>query len=140
MKKTYQYHIDFLVRDYECDLLGVVNNAVYQHYLEHARHEFMFDAGIDFAELHAEGLDLVVSHVELDYKLPLRSRDRFSVHINAHREGKLRFVLEQDIYRLPDEKLVLAGKVTAVALQNGRPVPPERIAEALARYSSRSVR
>ena len=35
------YNLRFIVRDYECDLQGVVNNANYQHYLEHARHEFL---------------------------------------------------------------------------------------------------
>jgi acyl-CoA thioesterase FadM len=28
MAGTYLYQLEFLVRDYECDLLGVVNNAV----------------------------------------------------------------------------------------------------------------
>lgn len=46
-----QYHT---VRDYECDLQGVVNNAAYLNYLEHARHEMLRLSGIDFAELHGD--------------------------------------------------------------------------------------
>jgi acyl-ACP thioesterase len=38
-QKQYSFRLEFSVRDYECDLQGVVNNAVYQHYLEYARHE-----------------------------------------------------------------------------------------------------
>ena len=129
------YKLEFLVRDYECDLQGVVNNAVYQHYLEHARHEFMHSAGIDFAKLHDEGIDTMVTRIELDYKHPLRSKDRFVVCINLHREGKLRFVFDQSIYRLPDEQIILNGKVTGVFLQNGRPVVPDKaIGDLLEKY------
>jgi acyl-CoA thioesterase FadM len=41
----YQFRLDFEVRDYECDLQGIVNNAVYQNYLEHTRHEFLKQKG-----------------------------------------------------------------------------------------------
>ena len=134
MEKIYLYELEFLVRDYECDLLGVVNNAVYQHYLEHSRHEFMHSAGIDFAKLHDEGIDPIVARVEIDYKYPLRSRDNFVVCINIHREGRLRFVFDQDIYRLPDEQIILNGKVIGVCLQNGRPVVPDKVIEVLEKY------
>ena len=55
---TETFTVEFTVRDYECDLQGVVNNANYQHYLEHARHEFLISKGISFVELHEEGIDL----------------------------------------------------------------------------------
>ena len=135
MDVKYLFELEFTVRDYECDLLGVVNNAVYQHYLEHARHEFMHSAGIDFAKLHDEGIDPIVARVEIDYKFPLRSRDRFIVKIGVQREGRLRFVFFQDIFRLPDELLILNGKVTAVCLQNGRPVVPDKVAGVLEQYN-----
>jgi acyl-CoA thioester hydrolase len=134
MDETYLYELEFLVRDYECDLLGVVNNAVYQHYLEHARHEFMHSAGLDFVKLQAEGIAPIVARIEIDYKYPLKSRDRFVVCINVHREGRLRFVFDQDIYRLPDKQVVLIGKVTGVCLRNGRPVVPDKVIGVLEKY------
>jgi len=120
--KYYQYELDFMVRDYECDLQGIVNNGVYLNYFEHARHTFLLERNIDFAGLHDLGIDLVVSRIEIDYKLSLTSRDLFVVKINALKEGQLRLVFEQDIYKLPENKLVARAKVIGVGLKKGRPV------------------
>lgn len=54
------YSLEFKVRDYECDLQGIVNNANYQHYYEHTRHEFLVENGISFADMHDRGIDFVV--------------------------------------------------------------------------------
>jgi len=125
------FGLEFIVRDYECDLQGVVNNANYQHYLEHARHEFLITKGINFVDLHNEGIDLIVTRVEIDYKYPLRSRDRFIVKIDIEREGNARLVFIQEISRIPDNKLIVKARVTGVATRNGRPVPPGKIVEQL---------
>jgi len=119
--------LEFTVRDYECDLQGVVNNANYQHYLEHARHEFLLSKGISFARLHDEGTDLIITRVEIDYKYPLRSRDRFIIRTGIRREGYIRLVFIQDIYRLPDEKLIVRAKITGAATQKGKPSRPDDI-------------
>jgi acyl-CoA thioester hydrolase len=130
-EKKERFGVEFIVRDYECDLQGVVNNANYQHYLEHARHEFLISKGINFVDLHHQGIDLIVTRVEIDYKFPLRSRDRFIVKIDIQREGNARLLFIQDIYRIPDEKLIVQAKVTGVATKNGRPVPPGKLVEQL---------
>ena len=118
------YNLKFAVRDYECDLQGVVNNANYQHYLEHARHQFLISKGVSFVQLHDEGTDLIVTKVEIDYKYPLRSRDEFMVTVVIQREGNARIQFIQEIYRLPDLKLIIKAKVTGVATRKGRPVNP----------------
>jgi acyl-CoA thioester hydrolase len=124
-EKPAQFTLEFLVRDYECDLQGIVNNANYQHYLEHARHEFLVSKGISFSEFHDEGVDLIVTRVEIDYKFPLKSRDRFIVTVNTEREGNVRLVFLQEIRRITDNKLIVVAKVTGVATRKGRPVSPE---------------
>jgi acyl-CoA thioester hydrolase len=129
--ETYIFSHNFEVRDYECDLQGVVNNAHYQHYLEHARHEFLLTKGISFSALHEEGIDLIVTRIEIDYKYPLRSGDKFLVTVNIRREGNVRLLFEQAIFRIPDDKLIVKAKVTGVASRKGRPVAPGKIAEIL---------
>ena len=121
---SHLYNLKFVVRDYECDLQGVVNNANYQHYLEHARHQFLISKGISFVQLHDEGVDLIVTKVEIEYKFPLRSSDEFMVTVEIQREGNARILFVQDIFRLPDLKLVVKAKVTGEATKKGRPVPP----------------
>lgn len=118
------FNVEFGVRDYECDLQGVVNNANYQHYFEHARHEFLVANGISFAQLHEDGLDLIVIRVEIEYKLPLKSRDRFIVTVDVKREGHIRIVFDQEIFRLEDMKTVARARTTTAAVRNGKPVYP----------------
>jgi len=130
-KPLFTYEFD--VRDYECDLQGIVNNAVYQHYLEHTRHKFLKHIGIDFADLHNRGTDAVLVRIELDYIYPLKSGDRFLVTLSLERHKRLKLIFYQDIFRLPDKKLILNAKAVAVCLQNGKPVVPLAIIEAFNR-------
>ena len=130
--EAYQHQLEFAVRDYECDLAGMVNNSSYLNYIEHARHEFMKNKDIDFARLAQKGIYLVVLRIELDYLFSLRSGDKFYVGTNAVRISRLRFGFNQDIYRLPDEKLVLKAKVIGTAVNdNGKPVLPDELARFL---------
>ncbi len=117
---------EFSVRDYECDLQGVVNNAVYQNYLEHARHEFLKQYDIDFAALARAGINLAVTRAELDYKGSLRSGDEFIIRTRFSRKSRLKFLFIQDIIRKGDEKIVLSAEITGTAVNpQGRPCVPE---------------
>jgi len=110
------------VRDYECDYEGIVNNAVYLNYLEHARHEFLKQAGVKVVELTQKGINLVIIRAEVDYLWPLRSGDSFEVRVTMERISRLRFGFQQDIYRTPDNKPILKAKIIGTAFDaNGRP-------------------
>jgi len=129
MNSAYAFTHELDVRDYECDMQGIVNNSVYQNYLEHVRHVYLKQVGIDFAEYTRQGVNLVVVRAELDYKYPLKSGDRFVVGLNFMRESPLKFAFYQDIYRLPDMKPVLKAKIIGTALNGrGRPEIPEELA------------
>ena len=107
------------VRDYECDLQGIVNNANYQHYLEHCRHEFLLANNISFAKLHDEGTDAVVARLTMQFKVPLVSGDEYVTKLWVKKDG-LRYVFMQDIFRLPDMKLSVRAQVDSVCLVNGK--------------------
>ena len=113
------YELKMKVRDYECDLQGIVNNANYMHYCEHARHEFLFSHGISFAELHNQGIDAVVARVNMQFKVPLRSGDEFICSLDVRKEG-VKYIFDQKIFRLPDRVLANRSEVTTVCLINGR--------------------
>jgi len=118
-EKDYIFEITLKVRDYECDIQGIVNNSVYQNYLEHTRHEFLLAAGISFADLHFNGIDAVVNRVEIDYKQPLRSGDSFVSRMRLEKEEPIKLIFIQDIIRLCDNKLCVSGRITVVCLKNG---------------------
>lgn len=115
----YDFETRMEVRDYECDIEGIVNNANYLHYLEHTRHLFLKSRNLSFAEMHRKGVDAVVARMNLQYKVPLRCDDEFVSRLSVSKEG-VRYVFRQDIYRLPDEKLCVKAVVELVCLVEGK--------------------
>lgn len=130
--QPYLFTLPLAVRDYECDYEGIVNNAIYQNYLEHTRHELLKAKGLKVVELVQRGINLVVVRAEIDYLWPLRSGDEFIVGTNLVRVSRLRFAFEQDIFRLPDEKHTLHARIIGTAISNGgRPLRPPPEVDAL---------
>lgn len=115
----YIFELQMKVRDYECDLQGIVNNANYQHYIEHTRHEFLSSLGVSFARLHDESIDPVVARLNMAFKTPLKSGDEFISKLYIKKEG-IKYVFYQDIFRLPDMKPVIKATVETVCVINGR--------------------
>ncbi len=116
--KKYIYQLELKVRDYECDLQGIVNNSVYQNYYEHTRHEYLLSKGVSFAKMHEEGADAVVARIEIAYKVSLCSGDKFISCLNVKKE-KMKYIFEQAIYRKSDNALCSKAKVTTVVIENG---------------------
>ena len=115
----YIFKLQMKVRDYECDLQGIVNNANYQHYIEHTRHEFLSSLGVSFTRLNEEGIDPVVARLNMAFKTPLKSGDEFISKLYLKKEG-IKYVFYQDIFRLPDMKPVIKATVETVCVINGR--------------------
>lgn len=123
MGKTSLHTMQFDVRDYECDMQGIVNNAVYQNYLEHARHQFIKSRGLDFAEITARGIHLVLMKAEVNYKRSLKSGDTLYVTTFMERLSRFKFNFVQNIYRAADDALALDAKLLIASITpEGRPV------------------
>jgi len=122
------FKVDFKVRDYECDLQGIVNNSVYFNYLEHARHEFLLNNSVDFAKLARDKINLVVMRSEMDYKQSLTPGDEFYVAVELERISRLKFGFRQTVVRKHDEKVMLKALVIGTSVnEQGRPFLPEQI-------------
>ncbi|HAW86346.1 MAG: hypothetical protein A2087_07305 [Spirochaetes bacterium GWD1_61_31] len=122
------FSLEMQVRDYELDMQGIVNNSVYQNYLEHARHEYLKSLAIDFASLSREGLNLVVIRAELDYRASLTSGDSFRVTVRMERLSRLKFAFLQEIIRQADGKPIMAARIIGTALNaRGRPEIPAQL-------------
>lgn len=132
--KEYDYIIDLDVRDYELDMQGIVNNAVYQNYLEHCRHSYLMALGIDFARLNARDIQPVVVRAEIDYLQPLISGDHFDVGLKISHEGRLRYIFHQEIIRRGS--IICKAKITVAILNNGIPIPLPEFRQAIEDFRS----
>jgi len=134
-KEDYAFCLDLKVRDYECDMQGIVNNSVYQNYMEHTRHEFIQTMGLNFAELCAQDIIVVVARIEIAFKHSLRSNDLFSSCVKVRKEG-LKYVFDQAIFNKTTGELVVTAKVTSVARIGGKLRPSALIDAALEKYEN----
>ncbi len=122
------------VRDYECDTQGHVNNANYQHYFEVARHEFLEKVGLNFHQLHLNGIDAVVAKVEIRYKVPLVGMDTFKCTVTRLERVGVKYIFHQEIIRLSDHATCAKAKIEVVNLVDGKLAQPVVFDEAFREY------
>ncbi|MEM5946953.1 acyl-CoA thioesterase [Spirochaetia bacterium 38H-sp] len=141
-KKAVYYNI-MAVRDYECDLEGIVNNSNYMRYMEHTRHCFLKAGGMDFAELHRQGIDPVVTRAEIDYLLPLTSGDLFVSAIeNCGLKGSFRIIFKQIIYKIEKKELIPSarGLIHAALIKDKKPYPAKGNMDTLLEIQEREIK
>ena len=117
-KAPYTFEMQLKVRDYEVDSQGIVNNANYLHYLEHTRHEFCESRGFTFRQMQQQGIDPVVSKIEIEYHSPLHLGETMRSCLWIERVG-VRFLFHQDVFT-PSGALAARAIVSVVALEGGR--------------------
>jgi acyl-CoA thioester hydrolase len=133
--KEYLYKLEMKTRDYECDIQGVVNNANYIHYLEATRHEWLVSTGVSFRKWHDEGIETMVSEINIKYKTSLRGQEEFISCLNLHRDGP-RFIFDQDIYRKSDMRLCVSAQVSTICVIDGKVTRGDEVLPYLGKYLS----
>ena len=134
----YIFTLEIAVRDYELDSEGIVNNAIYLHYLEHTRHAFVKQEGIPFGSLTSDGLIPVVRRMEIDYHTPLRTGDVMLSRLWIERKGP-RFIFYQDIFKKEGGAPVVNAVVTIVCMEkDGRINRGDDLAARIAHYLEES--
>ena len=128
------FEIILRVRDYECDTQGHVNNANYQHYFEVTRHDFLEKVGLNFYQLHLNGIDAVVSRVEIRYKVPLIGMDQFRCTVTSIEKAGVKYIFHQEIIRLSDNVTCARAKIEVVNLVNGKLSNPDVFDKAFRDY------
>lgn len=78
--------------------------------------------------MQRQGIDPVVSKIEIEYHTPLRLAETMRSCLWLERKGP-RFIFHQDIYK-PSGQLAVRAKVQVVALENGRLSRGEQLAKA----------
>ena len=118
------------VRAHELDTQGIVNNAYYFCYFDHARTLVIRDLGINWSDLSREGFNLVLAKAEIHYKSSLKAFDKFTVTTNIELEGKLKIIFHQEIIN-SESKVICIGKNTVVCVnaKTNLPIALQKIKE-----------
>lgn len=116
--------MEMQVRDYECDVQGVVNNATYFNYLEQARNQIFRENGMSsLFELHKQNEDPIIVRAEIDYRYPLWAYDVFVIHTQIETKGSFRLLFRQKIIAAEEQnaRRIADALFIVAVLREGRP-------------------
>jgi len=99
------------------DYAGVVWHGAYINWLEEARVVWLAEAGVGYAELVAEGIELPVMEMFVRYHRSARMGDRLLISAKTDQQG-VRLLWEYQIYR--HSELCLTAQVSLVPVDMHR--------------------
>ena len=83
----------------DTDAGGVVYHSNYLNFMERCRCDWLADMGFSVVDIQADtGIMFVVRDASLSYHKPARLFDELTVTVNALHVGKVKLVVEQNIY------------------------------------------
>ena len=123
MTDTFEFPVN--VRYLEVDQQGVVFNMWYMAYFDDAMTAFLAHRGLAYDDITAAGFDVMLVHVEIDWKGGVGWNDEVVVAVSLARLGGTSFTLDFQVRR--DGEGVVDGRIVYVVVAtNGsgkRPVP-----------------
>src|SRR6185503_13247426 len=121
--------IQIRVRYAETDRMGLLHHANYLVYFEQARTELLRATGRSYKDLEDAGFYLVLSKLEVKYKLPAHYDDLLTIRTTVTRTSPIR--LEHKYEVLKSGTLIAEGATTLACVDgNGKLQPmPEWLSE-----------
>lgn len=115
----FDYETEIPVRFQDLDVAGHVNNAVYVTYLEQARVDYMREV----ADVDATEVGVVVAHLEVDYRRPVRNERHVTVALRTLEPGTSSIPMEYEIRA--GSEVVATAKTVMVTVddETGEPQP-----------------
>ncbi len=117
------------VRYEETDAMQMVYYAKVFVWMEVGRINLQRDIGLSYKDWEAMGVRMPVVHASADYRASARFDDEILVRTRIARVGNSSIKFENEIYRLPDMRLLCVGHtIHALSKTRGKSVPfPEEI-------------
>ena len=119
------WHLQKLrVRFEETDTMQVVYYAKYLVWMEVGRISLLRDIGLDYRSWESKGLGIPVVQAHADYRASARFDDEVLVKTKVGRVGKSSIRFDNEVYKLPEVKLLCTGHtVHALIGRSGSSVP-----------------
>ncbi len=118
-----QHEVTLRVRYEETDTMQVVYYSKYLVWFEVGRVELLRHLGLAYRELEEAGVRIPVVEVKATYRSPARFDDEVLVRTRVGNVGNASLRFENEVYRLPEMKLLCSGHTVHVMVdKKGRPM------------------
>ncbi len=120
--KTAPYVHTVLYR--ECDMMKVVNNAVYVHWMEDARVDALGQLGLSYKGMEESGFAGPVLSLSIDYKSPAHFGEDVEITVSFDRYTGARLFLSYEISEKGTGRLIATASSSHcfVSIDSGAPV------------------
>ena len=106
--------ISIRVRYAETDRMGLLHHANYLVYFEQARTELLREIGLTYKDMEDAGFLLVLTKVEVRYKLPARYDEVLTIRTTVVRTTPIRIEHKYEVLR--EGRLVAEGNTTLACI------------------------